>query len=122
MHIIPIFRKGRRKNSLKLYLSLRRLVFRFLSFTGERHFSRIRLMAPFCYLQSKDSVLLFPGAWLNWRPSLANVCPELTILPAGEGTRSFCYKSARLFTPTSVLKLKILFQISSDEKVLFFWC
>ena len=30
------------------------------------------------------------------------------------------YKSAHLFTTTSVLKLKILFQISSDEKVLFF--
>ena len=48
---------------------------------------------PFCYLLSKDSILLFPGAWLTWRPSLANVCPEL----------------------------KILFQISSDEKVLFFF-
>ena len=34
----------------------------------------------------------FPGVWLTWCPSLANVC----------------------------LVLKILFQISSDEKVLFF--
>ena len=47
---------------------------------------------PFCYLLFKDSILLFRGAWLTWPPSLANVCPEL----------------------------KILFQISSDEKVLFF--
>ena len=74
-----------------MYLSLRRLVLRFLSFTGRVAFSRIRLKAPFCYFLSKDSVLLFPGTWLIWRPSLANVYPEL----------------------------KILFQITSDEKVLF---
>ena len=70
---------------------MRRLVLRFLSFTGESHFFRIWLKAPTCYLLSNDSILLFPGAWLTWRPPPASVCPEL----------------------------KILFQISSDEKVLF---
>ena len=72
-----------------------------------------------CYLLSKDSVLLFPAARLTWHPSLANVCPELKILFAGERARSFGYSSAHLFTPTSVLKLKIPFQIFSDEKALF---
>ena len=73
----------------------------------------------------KGSVLLFPEAWLTWRPSLANVCPELKILFAGKRNRNFhadFYPKTsilKLFTPTSILKLKILFQISSDEKVLF---
>ena len=58
-------------------------------FYGRVAFSRIWLKVPFCYLLFKDSVLLFFGAWLTWRPSLANVCPKLKILFAGEGTRSF---------------------------------
>ena len=39
---------------------------------------------------------------------------------AGEEPGVLANKSAHLFSPTSVLKLKILFLISSDEKVLFF--
>ena len=74
-----------------MYLSLIGLTPQFPFFYGRAAFSRIWREVPFCHLLSKDSVLLFPGAWLTWRPSLANICPEL----------------------------KILFQISSDEKVLF---
>ena len=85
--------------------------------------------AVFLYnLAEGDSVIFcpkilfysFPGAWLTWRSFLAKVCPELKILFAGERARSFGDSSAHLFTPISVLKLTILFQISSDEKVLFF--
>ena len=78
MHIISIFRKGRRKNGFKLYLAFRRVYFvEFLSFTGERH--SVESGWRHCYLLSKDSVPLFPRslanlAWIscqclskNWR-------------------------------------------------------
>ena len=74
----------------KTILSCTYLFEGFTSFTGERHFSRIWLKMPFCYLLSKDSILLFPGAWLTWSPPLAmdrpwqevdtksaKLCPEL---------------------------------------------
>ena len=59
----------------------------------------------FCYLLSKDPVLLFPGAWLTWCPSLANICPELKILFVGEEPGVLANNSAHLFTPTYVLPI-----------------
>ena len=58
IHIIPIFRKSRRKNSLSCTYLCLGLIFRFLSFTGEWH----------------------PWSWRNWRLSFANVCPELNFI------------------------------------------
>ena len=97
IHLIPIFRKGGRKNSLKLYLSLTRLNFQVPFFYGRAtspESAESALSAVFC---PKDSVLIFlletfSRDWLNWCLSLANVCPELNFL----------------------------FQISSNEKMAFF--
>ena len=86
------------KNSFKLYLSCRRVYFSgaFLLRTSDIPPESARSAFLLTTVQSFCSRLFtgysFPGAWLTWRPSLANVCPEL----------------------------KILFQISSNEKVLFF--
>ena len=55
-----------------------------------------RLGQPFCWLLSKDSVLCFLLGFSELRAVDRRLCP-----------------------PTSVLKLKSLFQISSDKKVLF---
>ena len=54
-------------------------------FYGRAAFSRIWLKAPFAICPTKNSALLFSGALRTWRPSLANVFPELKILFAGEG-------------------------------------
>ena len=85
IHIIPIFRKGRRKNSLSCSYLWQGLIFRFLSFMGECHPPQNRLnQRLFCWLLSKDSVRLFlqgiPRSWLNWHLSFTNVCPELNFL------------------------------------------
>ena len=63
---------------------------------GRVTFLQNRLCQPFCWLLFKDSVLCF----LRGLPELWPV-------------------DRRLCPPTSVLKLKSLFQISSDKKVLF---
>ena len=49
---------------------------------GRRHFSRIWRKALLSSVQRFFST--FPGAWLTWCPSHANVWPELKILSAGE--------------------------------------
>ena len=95
------------------------LLLMFLSLTGGWHFSRIRRKVFFAIFCPKILFYSFPGAWLTWSPSLANFCPELKILLAGVRPRVLANKSAHLFTPNYVLKLKSLFQISSDEKILF---
>ena len=83
--LFPTFGKGRRKNSFKLYLSLLKgLLRRFLSFTGEQHFSR------------------------TWRKALLS------------SVQRFCSTFSPEFWLINqhVRKLKILFQIFSDERVL----
>ena len=59
IHIIPTFRKGRRKNSLSCTYLWQGFVLRFLSFTGEWHPRIWMNVSPFCWLLSKDSVLIF---------------------------------------------------------------
>ena len=89
IHIIPILRKGRRKNSLSCTYLWQGLISRLLSFTGEWHpqnlAERAFLMSSVQRLCSTLFTGDFPGAWLNWRLSLANVCPEVKILFASEG-------------------------------------
>ena len=80
----PIFRKGRRKNSLSCTYLWQGLIFRFLSFMGDWHLqNRLNqcLSADFClkilfYFFTET----FPWSWLNWCLSLTNVCPELNFL------------------------------------------
>ena len=85
-------RKGRRKNCFKLYLAFRQVYF-------------------------LDSFLLRAGGiLLNLAEGTVIFCPKI-LLHSFPGV--LANKLARLFTPTSVLKLKIPFQISSDEKPLF---
>ena len=57
----------------------------FLSFYGRVTSPESAESVPFYWLLSKDSVLIFlretfTRSWLNWRLSLANVCPELKFL------------------------------------------
>ena len=96
-----IFRKGRRKNSLSCTYLWQGLIFRFLSFTGEWHPQNLAectfllsFVQRFCSLLFTDD---FHRAWLNWRLSLANVCPELKILLAGEGTSRSLVISQHIF-------------------------
>ena len=111
----PIFRKGRRKNSFKFYLSFRRVYFsgcfllRASGISLESAGSAFLLTTVQRFCSRLFTGHSFPGAWLTWRPSLANVCPVLKILFAGEGPGVLANKSAHLFMPTFVLKLKILF-------------
>ena len=91
IHIIPIFRKGRRKNNLSCTYLCQGLIFRLISFTGEWHPQNPAECQPFLVtsVQRFCSNLFtgdFPVAWINWCLCLANVCPELKILLAGEGT------------------------------------
>ena len=85
IHIIPMFRKGRRKNSLSCIYLWQGLIFRLLSFTGECHLQNLAECQPILLtsVQRFCSNLFtgdFPGAWLNWRLFLANVCRELNFL------------------------------------------
>ena len=87
--------------SFSIYICIYIYNFQYLGRVGEKAvlavliFSKASSQAPFlrasgisqesgwrrfCYRLSKDSVLLFSGTLLTWRPSLANVCPELKIL------------------------------------------
>ena len=76
-------------------------IFQLLSFTGEWHPQNLAECAFLLFsVQRFCSILItgdFPGAWLDWRLSLANVCPELKILLAGEGTSRSLAISRHIF-------------------------
>ena len=123
IHIITIFRKGRRKNSLSCTYLWQGLIFRFLSFTGEWHpHNRLNqhLSVDFC------PKILFYSFYRRLFPELAKLaCFSHQCLPRTKD--SFCRRwtsrglaaNRRLYPPTSVLKLKIYFQISLTKKCHF---